>query len=477
MEDEKRQFRFIVSPEDAGDADLTAFTRRLMAQVQADLGRVLVWGAVNHWNTDNPHVHVIVRGIDEAGRDVTIDGRYLAEGMRSRAQAILTNELGPRTEVDVQNQLAREVRQERFTSLDRVLQSCEQRGGVVLEARLPRDGRASRVRLTARLGRLEQLGLAVADVVDRPGSSARAGRTPSGVSGRRTTSSSGCNAAVPGADPSRFVVVDGSSTRPPVDGVVRAKGLHDELAARPFVVIEGVDGRVYYAATERGGRREVRPGGYRPARRRVAASIGSPAFRPSPRVLLRTAWRHPSGSRSGTADRPGSTRSPADAGRAPGPSPARSRRASRVGTPPCRRWASRAPCRECASPRLRGWRRRRLAPSWPPSAATPSRSSPAGLAGTLTMGPTLSSGRQYAVVMDDDSKRLWVLPASKQLRRLEGQQVEGGSTARAASSCHAPAPAVALRDASADAASATPTPAARATCESCRSEPCFRPWV
>jgi type IV secretory pathway VirD2 relaxase len=64
-----------------------------------------------------PRAHVIVRGIDEDGHDVTIDGRYLSEGMRSRAQTILTNELGPRTEVEVQSQLAREVGQERFTSL------------------------------------------------------------------------------------------------------------------------------------------------------------------------------------------------------------------------------------------------------------------------------------------------------------------------------------------------------------------------
>jgi type IV secretory pathway VirD2 relaxase len=43
-----------VSPENAAEVDLTAFTRRLMAQVQADLRRPLVWGAVNHWNIDNP---------------------------------------------------------------------------------------------------------------------------------------------------------------------------------------------------------------------------------------------------------------------------------------------------------------------------------------------------------------------------------------------------------------------------------------
>lgn len=54
--------------------------------------------------------------------------------------------------------------------------------------------------------------------------------------------------------------------------------------------------------------------------------------------------------------------------------------------------------------------------------------SPARLAGTLTLAPTLPSGRQYAIVTDDESKRLWVVPANKQLRLLEGQQVRSWRT-------------------------------------------------
>jgi hypothetical protein len=54
--------------------------------------------------------------------------------------------------------------------------------------------------------------------------------------------------------------------------------------------------------------------------------------------------------------------------------------------------------------------------------------SPARLAGTLTLAPKLPSGRQYAIVTDDESKRLWVVPANKQLRLLEGQQVRSWRT-------------------------------------------------
>ena len=62
-EGDRHHFRFIVSPEDADQlSDLKAFTRDLMAQAERDLGAQLDWVGVDHWNTNNPHIHVIVRG-------------------------------------------------------------------------------------------------------------------------------------------------------------------------------------------------------------------------------------------------------------------------------------------------------------------------------------------------------------------------------------------------------------------------------
>ena len=48
-------------------ADLRAFTRELMADAERDLGTRLDWVAVDHWNTDNPHIHVLVRGRADDG--------------------------------------------------------------------------------------------------------------------------------------------------------------------------------------------------------------------------------------------------------------------------------------------------------------------------------------------------------------------------------------------------------------------------
>ncbi len=423
MEDEKRQFRFIVSPEDGAQADLTAFTRRLMAQVQADLGRVLVWGAVNHWNTDNPHVHVIVRGVDEDGRDVTIDGRYLSEGMRSRAQTILTNELGPRTEIHVQNQLAREVGQERFTSLDRALQTFGEPGGVLVETRFPRHGRVSAARLSARLGRLERLGLATRT------SSVGWRLAPGWVEtlrglGQAKDIIKRMSAAVAAPDPSRFVIVDGSSTLAAVDGVVRAKGLHDELAGRVYAVIEAVDGRVLYAPIDVTTAEKIREGeivrlAVEPATRTTSsAERGRPT---GPRIRLQrlapplheqVSYRGPTWLDAMAANLAGGTFAleiSAFLDRRKS-----SLRGIGIDVADQARLEARLVTLEANALGTRLAAERSLLMTTAPNRVE----------GKLTLVPRLPSGRQYATVTDERSKRLWVLPASKQIRLLAGQHVE-----------------------------------------------------
>lgn len=86
-EGDRHHFRFIVSPDDAAElADLRAFTRDLMAQAQRDLGTKFDWVAVDHWNTEHPHVHVIIRGRSDDGQDLVISRDYIREGMRARAE-------------------------------------------------------------------------------------------------------------------------------------------------------------------------------------------------------------------------------------------------------------------------------------------------------------------------------------------------------------------------------------------------------
>ena len=156
---ENHQFRLIISPEDASELDLTAFVRRLMARVEADIGRTLEWAAVDHHNTDHPHAHVVIRGVARDGREVRLDRAYISSGMRWRAQEIATEELGPRHELDIRRALGKELTQDRFTSLDREL-ARRIDGDRVRVGRLGSEGAVDESLLVGRLEHLETVRLA-----------------------------------------------------------------------------------------------------------------------------------------------------------------------------------------------------------------------------------------------------------------------------------------------------------------------------
>ena len=121
-EDDRHQFRFIVSAEDGDQyADLKPFTRRLMAQMEADLGTRLEWVAVDHFNTGRPHTHIMLRGVDDHGENLVIAREYISHGLRERASRLVTLDLGPRTDLEIEARLRRDTGAERLTAIDRRL--------------------------------------------------------------------------------------------------------------------------------------------------------------------------------------------------------------------------------------------------------------------------------------------------------------------------------------------------------------------
>jgi type IV secretory pathway VirD2 relaxase len=249
--EEKHQFRFIVSPEDAGDLDLKLFTRALMNQVERDLGRRLIWGAVNHHDTDNPHVHVVVRGVDAGGRAVRIDREYISRRMRWRAQEIVTRELGPRSPSELDRQRDREIRQERLTALDGELERLSSGGGSVDMGDLSTvSNPRHRARLLGRLQMLEGLGLVRRRA---PGSWAFEDGWHGALRklGERGDIIKRIHSALPGpGDGARYRVIDGTSEQRPVEGVLRRKGLHDELRGDMYAVVEDARGQAHYVRAD-----------------------------------------------------------------------------------------------------------------------------------------------------------------------------------------------------------------------------------
>jgi hypothetical protein len=86
-----------------------------------DLGTDLEWVAVEHHNTEHPHVHVVVRGVRSDGQSLRLSRDYVKHGIRSIAQDLCTRQLGYRTQREAAEAERREITEERFTSLDRRL--------------------------------------------------------------------------------------------------------------------------------------------------------------------------------------------------------------------------------------------------------------------------------------------------------------------------------------------------------------------
>jgi type IV secretory pathway VirD2 relaxase len=157
---ERHQFRFIVSPEDARDLDLTDYVRELMVRVERDLGRSIEWAAVNHHDTEHPHAHVIVRGVCREGRQLRMDRAYIARGFRWSAQELATERLGPRLEAEIRRVREREVAQQRFTSLDRELEQRANERRVDAASFVEGRYGPEPALLVRRLEQLENLGVA-----------------------------------------------------------------------------------------------------------------------------------------------------------------------------------------------------------------------------------------------------------------------------------------------------------------------------
>lgn len=248
-EDDRHQFRFIVSADDGVDYDdLKGFTRRLLAQMEKDLGTDLDWVAVDHYNTGHPHTHIVVRGKDERGKDLIVAREYIAHGMRERAVEIVTLDLGPRSDSDIENALRREVDHERFTSLDRTLLKDADAERIV-----GMGSAADAFRQSLRIGRLQKLkrlGLAedvtpgrwrlaqdLEPVLRRMGERGDIVRTM-----QRAMNERGVARGL-----SEYAIYDPRDVQTKcLTGRIVAHGLSDELNDRHYVILDGADGRSHY---------------------------------------------------------------------------------------------------------------------------------------------------------------------------------------------------------------------------------------
>lgn len=258
---DRHQFRFIVAPEDGADyEDLKPLTRRLMTQMEEDLGTKLDWVAVDHFNTGHPHTHIMLRGRDDKGHDLIIARDYITTGMRERAAELVSLDLGPRTDREIENRLRHEVEQERLTSIDRrLMREMDENGSVSAIDRnvFQQSLRAGRLKKLTRLGLAEELRpgqwrleAGLEDTLRRMGERGDIIKTLHREMATKDIARS----------PADFAIHDPADPQS-ITGRVMARGLSDEINDRHYLIVDGLDGRAHYIDIGKGEATEPMPEG------------------------------------------------------------------------------------------------------------------------------------------------------------------------------------------------------------------------
>jgi type IV secretory pathway VirD2 relaxase len=164
---DERLFKIIVSPEFGDRLNLHQYACELLHRMEHDLGAQLEWVAAVHHNTEHPHVHIALRGVDKKGIPLRLPREYIRGGLRERAEEIATEALGYRSAADAHEAHLREAVQTRYTPLDRILQFGNDGSSSHFVVTVnPEDGSLSesarqlQKHLAARLMYLQKMGLA-----------------------------------------------------------------------------------------------------------------------------------------------------------------------------------------------------------------------------------------------------------------------------------------------------------------------------
>lgn len=248
---DRHQFRFIVSAEEGAEyPDLKPYVRRFMAQIEQDLGTKLDWVAVDHFNTERPHTHIVLRGVDDRGENLIIAREYISHGLRERASELVTLDLGPRTDQEIEARLRHDVDQERLTAIDRRLLKRMDSAREVS----PTDNDPFQQSVAAgRLRKLKAMDLAedigggryrlanrLEDTLRRVGERGDIIRVMQRELTARRLDRAGVEQVV------------ATELREPIIGRLIHRGFSDEHRDRHYMMIDGVDGRVHYLDICRG---------------------------------------------------------------------------------------------------------------------------------------------------------------------------------------------------------------------------------
>lgn len=240
-------FRLIISPENGYRMDLKKHAKDLLQQMEKDLKTKLQWAAIDHHNTDYPHLHVLIRGRDDHNKTLVIESEYLSRTLRHQSEEFATRELGLRKEHDLVRAREKQLDREYVTEIDRSLRYKAVNSIVNYHTPVPDNLAARELRLLEikRLKFLEILGL----VEKISAKSWKLNDELEPVLQKMQLSNDIIKSQA------RHNIRTFSPEEPtpthiqenkPLTGKVVGMGLENELKDQRYLLLEGIDGKVHY---------------------------------------------------------------------------------------------------------------------------------------------------------------------------------------------------------------------------------------
>ena len=247
---DQRIWKVILSPEFGERIDLQRLTRELTARIAADHGTYLEWLAVPHYNTEHPHVHMVIRGMKSDGKPLHFDRDYIRHGIREIAEDLCTRQLGYRTGLDAAEAKRREIGEARFTSLDRLI--LRDVAGAAQDApyftvATNRTGLSDSTHLNrmARLTVLQRMGLAESGGSNTWHVRRDIEEVLRAIQRTRDRQKTLAAHGVPVSDERLPIVVLDTRQFRTVEGRVLVHG-QDEDSGRNYLILEGIDAKVHF---------------------------------------------------------------------------------------------------------------------------------------------------------------------------------------------------------------------------------------
>ena len=247
-------FRFIISPEKGNELELKEYVKHVVQTIEDDVKTKLEWYGTCHYNTDNPHAHIVIRGVDENGKPLLLSRDYLSHGIRHVAEQEATVRLGSKNVGEFQRGIEKSLTELRFTFIDRELKrqqddSIEQvfrlsplRGDSREWEKIGRNQKITRLSFLQSKGLAREIDVGTWKLHGDLENTLKELHFRSQILKKISPLLEGLEAG------KQELVIHRESAPLPAKfrGIVLAKDLSDEMTEKSFLLLSGDDGRTHY---------------------------------------------------------------------------------------------------------------------------------------------------------------------------------------------------------------------------------------